>query len=1135
MYFIYMSAWLSNSTANRYKRSYFNEFVDISGNFTVRNGMYKWNAYGQLIGGKPESDSQTEFGLGVAMDVSGLTMIVGARYQDGGNSGTNDGAATVYRYDQSAEVWYQLGNTLTESNAGTYGFNVDINDAGNRVLVIDDASDKTHIYDYNSGTNNWDNIGTISRTITFTTARLSGDGNTFVISNYSANQQFMYRYASGSTWNLIGTITGANTAGMGSAISYDGNIVTMSERNHTTTSTNAGRATVYKYAGSGSNWTQVGSWINNPFPTTNGYFGSSSDLSKDGSIVAFGAAAPSGIVAVYQSVAGGDWVQLGSTIFGPENTFSPDNFGHGVRLSDDGATLLLNEFVNDDVGTDNGAVYIYKYINGDWVRQGDIIYGAYTGAKLGYVYAGGLTISGDGTKIGLGGYQADVNGTNTGYVQAFQWSQKLDANPTMDVSGGAVTIWGNTEGTVSDYTFPKLGTNITGNSLGLGFSVAMNYTGNRLVTGESAADNSRGNLFVYEYINDDWSQVGSTIIGPSGTTAQIGIPVDINNDGTIIATGSHRTVSNLLAGAIFVYEYNSGNWSQKGNEIAGSSSANRESFGVRGIALNGNGTIVAGIASYDDNLPNYVKVHQYVAEDTNDWVQMGDTFNIGDDSVSTDNLSILSRRISLDDSGTIMAFGIPRDDTAGTDNGKVEVYKFTGTVTDGSWNQLGSSIYGVVHSSGSTREGAVVKLSADGTILATGSQYYGGSKGYIRVFKYSEVVGDWVQMGPDIQNNIASEAWARGFDMSADGKTLAMGVGNADEGVSNAGGTDIFKYIDGRWVFVKHVASTYATTNTYLGKYVTMSGDGKRFAAGSNTNPGIIGAWEIAHNPSNVSPVFKTDGQIVNLDGQVGISQPFPNRIFKLHVGPGSGSLTGVGTIRRFNHSQSSLATTSSLSNGSILADDDIVTGGVFGAFSDRRIKKNIMDINDSSALEKLRLLKPTYYEYRDRIKRKVSDVVEGFIAQDVAEVLPYAVKTLTQVIPNVYSEGSCQTDASGNRTITIPDYDTANLEVDASGNLFTKIRLYDDYGKEINVVIKEIISQTQIRVQYVNELPTEVFVYGQEVDNFHTLQKDRIFTIATSALQEVDRQLQAEKAKTATLQTQLVYLIARVTALENK
>ena len=84
-------------------------------------------------------------------------------------------------------------------------------------------------------------------------------------------------------------------------------------------------------------------------------------------------------------------------------------------------------------------------------------------------------------------------------------------------------------------------------------------------------------------------------------------------------------------------------------------------------------------------------------------------------------------------------------------------------------------------------------------------------------------------------------------------------------------------------------------------------------------------------------------------------------------------------------------------------------------------------------------------------------------------------------------------------------------------------------------MVIKEIISQTQIRVQYVNELPTEVFVYGQEVDNFHTLQKDRIFTIATSALQEVDRQLQAEKAKTATLQTQLVYLIARVTALENK
>ena len=57
--------------------------------------------------------------------------------------------------------------------------------------------------------------------------------------------------------------------------------------------------------------------------------------------------------------------------------------------------------------------------------------------------------------------------------------------------------------------------------------------------------------------------------------------------------------------------------------------------------------------------------------------------------------------------------------------------------------------------------------------------------------------------------------------------------------------------------------------------------------------------------------------------------------------------------------------------------------------------------------------------------------------------------------------------------------------------------------------------------------LPTEVFIYGQEVDNKHILIKDRIFSVGISALQEVDRQLQAEKAKISALE-------ARIIALEN-
>ena len=55
--------------------------------------------------------------------------------------------------------------------------------------------------------------------------------------------------------------------------------------------------------------------------------------------------------------------------------------------------------------------------------------------------------------------------------------------------------------------------------------------------------------------------------------------------------------------------------------------------------------------------------------------------------------------------------------------------------------------------------------------------------------------------------------------------------------------------------------------------------------------------------------------------------------------------------------------------------------------FSDERIKSNVVDINDTAALDQVRLLKPKYYEYVDKVTRGSSSVI-GFIAQDVKEVL---------------------------------------------------------------------------------------------------------------------------------------------------
>ena len=77
-------------------------------------------------------------------------------------------------------------------------------------------------------------------------------------------------------------------------------------------------------------------------------------------------------------------------------------------------------------------------------------------------------------------------------------------------------------------------------------------------------------------------------------------------------------------------------------------------------------------------------------------------------------------------------------------------------------------------------------------------------------------------------------------------------------------------------------------------------------------------------------------------------------------------------------------------------------------------------------------------------------------------------------------------------------------------------------------------MSTTELRIESETVLSNEVFVYGQRVNDFHYLDKPAIFTVGMSAIQEVDRQQQADKARISELETQVAELLTRLTALEN-
>jgi hypothetical protein len=81
--------------------------------------------------------------------------------------------------------------------------------------------------------------------------------------------------------------------------------------------------------------------------------------------------------------------------------------------------------------------------------------------------------------------------------------------------------------------------------------------------------------------------------------------------------------------------------------------------------------------------------------------------------------------------------------------------------------------------------------------------------------------------------------------------------------------------------------------------------------------------------------------------------------------------------------------------NGYSRFDTYIISGGQQFP-SDIRIKKNIQDLNDDTALQQLLRIEPKSYDYIDIDKGATN--VYGFIAQQVKEIIPNAIKIVCDV-----------------------------------------------------------------------------------------------------------------------------------------
>jgi hypothetical protein len=251
------------------------------------------------------------------------------------------------------------------------------------------------------------------------------------------------------------------------------------------------------------------------------------------------------------------------------------------------------------------------------------------------------------------------------------------------------------------------------------------------------------------------------------------------------------------------------------------------------------------------------------------------------------------------------------------------------------------------------------------------------------------------------------------------------------------------------------------------------------------------------------SPLYYTsiDKYIVYKEGQVGIGiTPIAN----LHVGNNTANTSG--SIVYFNKSTSLTSSSTVFNDVCAIFDSSIIVNGSIVSASDERIKKNIIDLNDDSALQKIMAISPKTYQYID--KSKSSSNIYGFIAQQINEVIPEAVSLQKEYIPNIYQYVFCNSNI-----IYLEDIRMSNML-----NIDTKIKIIDDIE---NVhYCKIIYKDFENNFMMIDKLfSSNIFLYGTEVSNFHVLDKQYIYTLNVCATQKIANKLNEVKDRLLILQ----------------
>ena len=192
---------------------------------------------------------------------------------------------------------------------------------------------------------------------------------------------------------------------------------------------------------------------------------------------------------------------------------------------------------------------------------------------------------------------------------------------------------------------------------------------------------------------------------------------------------------------------------------------------------------------------NYVRVYRQANRTV--WNQIGQALSAKKD-VEREYPSL----IDLNHDGSVLAVARENSDEASKDAGQVEIYRYNGRV----WEAVGQTLFG--RNASEEHFGSSVSISDDGHTVAVGAELGNPSSdrvdaGYVRVFTYNGTLeqnaGRWLQLGLELEGEVAGDQFGRTMALSSDGRRIAVGA-VAMRGGSKKGRVRVFGYSDNDWI-----------------------------------------------------------------------------------------------------------------------------------------------------------------------------------------------------------------------------------------------------------------------------------------------------------------------------------------------